>query len=105
METQQLIDFAVDKIDDLKGRDVEVIDVSDKSSIMDFIIVCSGNSKTHVKSIGQHVATEAKHQGTPAIGIEGADFGEWVLVDFGSIVVHVMLDDTREFYQIEKLWQ
>ncbi|WP_111977701.1 ribosome silencing factor [Algibacillus agarilyticus] len=105
MQTNELLGFVTDKIDDLKGRDVEVIDVSEKSTIMDTIVVCSGNSKTHVKSIAGHVATEAKNAGIAPLGVEGSSVGEWVLVDFGFIVLHVMLDDTREFYQLEQLWQ
>ena len=68
------------------------------------MVVCSGNSKTHVQSIGENVALEAKRNGLPPIGIEGKDTGEWVLVDLGSVIVHVMQESTREFYQLEKLW-
>lgn len=104
MQGQNLRDFVVDKIEQIKARDVAVIDVSDKSDVADFLVVCSGNSKTHVRSIANHVALEAKHQGFPAIGIEGETDSEWVLVDFGDVVLHVMQDSTRDFYQLEKLW-
>ncbi|MBA3988057.1 ribosome silencing factor [Aliidiomarina maris] len=104
MQGQNLRDFVVDKIEQIKARDITIIDVTKKSDVADFLIVCSGNSKTHVRSIANHVALEAKHQGFAAIGIEGELDSEWVLVDFGDVVLHVMQDATRDFYQLEKLW-
>ena len=104
MNLQQLKDFAIDKIDDLKGRDITVLDVAEKSTVTDIMVICSGNSKRHVQSIAEHVATEAKHAGMKPLGIEGQDTGEWILVDLGDVVVHVMQDDSRDFYQLEKLW-
>jgi len=104
LQTEQLRDFVVDKADDLKARDIQVLDVRGKTDVTDFLVICSGNSKTHVRSIAGHIATESKHAGEPALGVEGEDDGEWVLVDFGPVVVHVMQDATRDFYQLEKLW-
>jgi ribosome-associated protein len=105
LQAQELRDFIVDKIDDLKGRDVRVLDVSKKSDVTDFLVICSGNSKTHVRGIANHVAIETKHAGLSPLGIEGETDSEWVLVDFGDVVVHVMQDSTRDFYQLEKLWE
>jgi ribosome-associated protein len=105
LQKQQILDFVLDKIDDLKARDIQTFDVSDNSSITDFMVICSGNSKKHVQSIAEHVANEAKHSEHPALGIEGQQEGEWVLVDMGSVILHVMQEATREFYQLEKLWQ
>lgn len=104
MQTEQLRDFVLDKIDDLKGRDIQTLDVRGKTDVTDFLVICSGNSKTHVRSIANHVAIEAKHAGEKALGVEGETEGEWVLVDFGTVVVHIMQDSTRDFYQLEKLW-
>ena len=104
MDHIQLKQFVIDKIDDLKGRDIIDLDVTGKSSVTDTMVVCSGNSKRHVVSIAEHVALEAKRAGNPALSIEGQDEGEWVLVDLGDVVVHVMQDQTRDFYQLEKLW-
>lgn len=104
MQGQELRDFIVDKIADIKARDVAVLNVSKKSDIADYLVICSGNSNTHVRSIANHVALEAKHRGFPAIGIEGESDSEWVLVDFGDVILHVMQDVTRDFYQLEKLW-
>lgn len=104
MQGQTLHTFIVDKIDDLKGRDIVVLDVRGKSSITDCMIICSGNSNRHVCSIADHVAEELRHAGLQPLGIEGETEGEWVLVDMGDVIVHVMQDDTRSLYQLEKLW-
>lgn len=104
MQGKALQAFIVDKIDDMKGRDTVVLDVRKLSSITDCMIICSGNSNRHVRSIADHVAEEARHAGVMPLGIEGADVGEWVLVDLGEVIVHVMQDDTRSLYQLEKLW-
>jgi iojap-like ribosome-associated protein len=104
LQGQTLHTFIVDKIDDLKGRDIVVLDVRGKSSITDCMIICSGNSNRHVCSIADHVAEELRHAGLQPLGIEGEAEGEWVLVDMGDVIVHVMQDDTRSLYQLEKLW-
>ncbi len=91
-------------LDDLKARDVREIDVRDKSSVTDLLVVASGTSSRHVKSIADEVVKKAKHAGLPPIGVEGQREAEWVLVDLGDIVVHVMLPRTREFYGLERLW-
>lgn len=104
MQGQALHDFIADKIDDLKGRDIITLDVRGKSTITDCMIICSGNSNRHVCSIADHVAEELRHAGLQPLGIEGEAEGEWVLVDMGDVIVHVMQDDTRALYQLEKLW-
>lgn len=104
MQGNQLHDFIVDKLDDLKARDILVLDVSGKSTITDCMIICSGNSNRHVNAIADHLATEAKHAGLAPLGVEGQGIGEWVLVDLGEVIVHVMQEETRDFYQLEKLW-
>ena len=104
MQVEALRQFVIDKIEDLKGRDITILDVQEKSTITDYMVVCSGNSKRHVISIAENIYTQAKRSGNKPLGMEGQDTGEWVLVDLGDIVVHVMQDETREFYQLEKLW-
>ncbi|MFC3033776.1 ribosome silencing factor [Pseudoalteromonas fenneropenaei] len=104
MESQQLLDFAFDKVDDMKAKDIVQLDVRGKSSVTDFLLICTGTSKRHVQSIADHVAKEARHAGETPLGQEGQDVGEWVLVDLGDVVVHVMQDQTRQLYELEKLW-
>ncbi|GEK08739.1 ribosome-associated protein [Pseudoalteromonas peptidolytica F12-50-A1] len=104
LDSQQLVDFALDKVDDMKARDIVKLDVRDTSSITDYLVICTGTSKRHVQSIADHVAKEARHAGESPLGHEGQNVGEWVLVDLGDVVVHVMQDETRGFYDLEKLW-
>ena len=105
LQNKQILDFVLDKIDDLKAKDVLTFDVAETSSITDYMVICSGTSKKHVQSIADHVLMEAKQTEDPALGYEGMEEGEWVLVDLGPVVLHVMQDATRDFYQLEKLWQ
>ncbi|MCU4675437.1 ribosome silencing factor [Catenovulum sp. 2E275] len=105
MQSEEIKNFITEKVDDMKARDIVELDLKDKSNFTDTMLVCSGNSKQHVRSIAQYVATEAKHAGHQPLGIEGEEYGEWALVDFGSVVLHVMTDEQREHYQLEKLWQ
>ncbi len=91
-------------VDDLKAKDIQEINVRGKSSVTDLMVVVSGTSSRHVKSIADEVVKKAKQAGMPPLGVEGQREGEWVLVDLGDIVVHVMLPRTREFYALERLW-
>lgn len=91
-------------LDDLKAQNVQEIDVRGKTSIADLLIVASGTSTRHVKSLADEVVKFAKQAGMQPLGIEGQREAEWVLVDLGDIVVHVMLPRVREFYGLERLW-
>jgi len=104
VQTNELVAFVADKIDDMKARDIVTLDVRGKSSVTNFMVICSGTSNRHTKSIAGYLATEVKKAGVQPLGIEGEASGEWVLLDLGDVVVHVMLDESRNFYQLEKLW-
>jgi ribosome-associated protein len=104
VQTTELVSFIQDKIDDMKGRDIVTLDVRGKSSVTEFMIVCSGTSNRHTKSIANYVAAEIKKAGLVTLGVEGQGSGEWVLLDLDDVVVHVMLEESRNFYQLEKLW-
>ncbi|MGO1245864.1 MAG: ribosome silencing factor [Oceanisphaera sp.] len=104
MQGQELYDFIADKLDDSKANDIQILDVTGKSSITDCMIVCSGNSSRHVNAIAENVVMEAKQAGLTYLSLQGKDAGEWVLVDLGDVIVHVMQEETRDFYQLEKLW-
>lgn len=100
----QLRALVLDALDDLKAKDVREVDVRGKSSVTDLLVVASGTSSRHVKSIAEEVVKKAKQAGQPPIGVEGQREAEWVLVDLGDVIVHVMLPRTREFYGLERLW-
>ena len=92
-------------LEDLKADDIVELDVIEKTSFTDYIFVASGTSSRHVKSIANNVATEAKKAGHQPLGVEGETDAEWVLVDLGDIIVHVMQTQVREFYDLESLWR
>lgn len=91
-------------LDDMKAVDIIELNVQGKTSVTDLLIIASGTSSRHVKSIASNVALEAKKQGKKPLGVEGEEQGEWVLVDLGDIIVHVMQPHVRQFYDLEKLW-
>ncbi|SHF05121.1 ribosome-associated protein [Microbulbifer donghaiensis] len=97
-------DIAVAALEDLKGKDIVSLDVSELSDVMDSLVICTGTSSRQVKSLADNVVEEGKKAGVRPIGVEGMDQGDWVLVDYGDLVVHVMLADVRSFYDLEKLW-
>lgn len=104
MQTEQLKQLVVNALEDLKGVDIKVFDVSDKTSVTDIIVIAGGASDRQVRALAQHVVEKAKEQGVRPLGTEGEREGEWVLVDLGDVVVHVMLPRVRDFYNLEKLW-
>ena len=104
MEAETLKELIVDALDDLKAVNTVTLDVTGLTDVMDYLVISSGTSNRHVKSLASNVSMEAKKQGKRPIGVEGDDAGEWVLVDFGDVVVHVMLPATRDFYDLERLW-
>ncbi len=104
MEAEPLKQLVVDALDDLKAVNTVCLEVSDLTDIMDYLVISSGTSNRHVKSLADNVCLEAKKAGQRPLGVEGEDAGEWVLVDFGDVVVHVMLPATRDFYDLERLW-
>ncbi len=97
--------MALAALEALKAEDIIAMDVREKTSITDWIIVASGTSSRHVKSVAGHVAQVAKQAGTPPFGVEGEEAGEWVLVDLGDVIVHVMQREVRAFYDLESLWK
>lgn len=101
---QSLQDFIIDKIDDLKGKDIVTLDVRGKSSITDYMIICTGTSNRHVSSIANHLLDEAKKQGYLVLGSEGKSDADWVVVDMDAVIVHIMQEESRQLYELEKLW-
>jgi ribosome-associated protein len=104
MNSKEVIEMSVTTLEDMKGIDLVVIDIVGKSSIADAMIVVTGTSQRHVRSLAESVRLSAKEANHPPLGIEGGDSSDWVLVDLGDVIVHVMTEEKREFYSLEKLW-
>jgi len=102
--TAELRKTVVAALEELKAKDVREIDVRGKTSIADLLVIASGTSARHVKSIADEVVKFAKKAGVMPLGVEGEQEAEWVLVDLGDVIVHVMLPRIREFYGLERLW-
>ncbi len=105
LTTDELLQLVVSSLEDFKATDITVIDVSGKNPLTERMVVASGNSTRHVKSMADNVVVKAKSAGNPPLGVEGAREGEWVLVDLNDVIVHLMLPQTRAFYNLEKLWE
>ena len=101
---EQLLACVTDATEELKAKDVVTIDVRGKSSVADYFVIASGTSSRHVKSIAEEVVRFAKKLDMMPLGVEGEREAEWVLVDLGDVIVHVMLPRVREFYALERLW-
>ncbi|NIR61291.1 MAG: ribosome silencing factor [Gammaproteobacteria bacterium] len=102
---EALKDLIVDALEELKGVDIQALDVRGKTTITDFMVVVSGRSDRHVKSLADNVIKRAKAAGVRPLGVEGEREAQWILLDLGDAVVHVMLPRMREFYHLEKLWR
>lgn len=104
VNTATLRKTVIAALEDLKAKDIREIDVRGKTSIADLLVIASGTSARHVKSIADEVVKFAKKAGVMPLGVEGEREAEWVLVDLGDVIVHVMLPRIREFYGLERLW-
>jgi len=104
MDTPSLEKIVIAALEDIKARDIEVIDTSTHTPLFDRIIIASAESGRQTRALACNVHDKVKEAGGEVIGTEGQDTGEWVLVDLGDVVVHVMLPRVREFYALERLW-
>jgi len=104
MNSEQLSTLVVDALEEVKAKDITVLDVRDMTEVTDYMVVASGTSNRHVKALIENVTEKAKAAGHRPIGVEGEDGGEWVLLDLQDALVHVMQPKVREFYNLEKLW-
>ena len=101
---KKIIDVVRKALEEIKGKDIAILDVTDVTDVMDTMIVASGSTNRQVKALANTVIEDAKKAGFQPIGVEGMEDGEWVLVDLGDIVIHIMQPAIREFYELEKLW-
>jgi ribosome-associated protein len=104
MNSEKLSALIVAALEDVKAKDIVTLDVRNMTSVTDYMIIASGTSKRHVKALIENVADQTRAAGQRAIGIEGEEGSEWVLLDLQDALVHVMLPKVREFYNLEKLW-
>ncbi len=104
MESEALEQLVVDALEDRKARDLRVRDVREQSSVTDVMVIASGTSGRQVQAMAEHVVERSKAAGVQPLGVEGEEVGDWVVVDLGDVVVHVMRPEVRDFYNLEKLW-
>ena len=105
LTSEEVAKLAIAALEDVKAQDIVSINVREKTSVTDFMVIASGSSSRHVKSLVDNVLDKVKEQGVRPLGSEGLDTGEWALLDLGDVVVHVMLPTARQFYDLERLWQ
>ena len=105
MQTNDLQNLAVKALDDLQAIDTTVLDVRPLTTVTDLMIICTGRSTRHIKSIADNLVTQAKQQKVSYLHMEGDENCDWILVDMGDIVVHIMLATARSFYDLEALWE
>jgi len=91
-------------LEDAKARDIVVLDVRKISDFTDYMVIATGTSNRHVQSTADKVVDALRTQGVRTVGVEGGRTGDWVLIDFGDVIAHVMREETRDFYNLEKLW-
>jgi ribosome-associated protein len=104
MQIDELLTIVQDTLDERKGIDITTIDVQGKSSVTDFMVLVTGSSERHVKSLCDYVSENVKAKGFMPLGMEGETGSDWVLLDLGDVILHVMTLKAREFYELEKLW-
>ncbi|KMK51070.1 ribosome-associated protein IOJAP [[Actinobacillus] muris] len=101
---QNLVDFLVETLSGLKAQEIQAIDVKGKSSITDTMILCTGTSSRHVASTADNLIEESKKAGVEVFAHEGKAVADWIVIDFGQAIVHILQRESRELYQLEKLW-
>jgi len=104
MQAEKLLAIVTKVLDDRKAENIVTIDVIGKTSFTDYMVIATGISARHSKALCEYVTLELKDQGVMPLGVEGGQDSEWVLVDLGDVILHVMTAQSREFYQLEKLW-
>lgn len=103
--SESLLEMVTSTLEEMKAIDPVVLEVRNSTAVTDFMVIATGSSSRHVRSVAEEIVKNSKHLGVQPLGVEGEQEGDWVLVDLGDIVVHVMQDATRKFYNLEHLWE
>lgn len=104
-EQNPMLNTLLKSLEDIQAIDVKVIDVHKQTTITDYMIIASGRASRHVKAVAQKVMEDMKLAGLPSISCTGLESGDWALIDFGDFIVHVMQPESRQFYNLEGLWE
>lgn len=105
IEKNLLLNKVLDSLNEIQAIDITTLNVSDITTVTDFMVICQGRSSRHVKAIADNIIEDLKKDGFAVLSANGLKNSEWILVDFGDVVVHIMLPETRSFYNLEGLWQ
>lgn len=105
MHSEQLKSLVIDALNELKAVDVTALDVGELSGFTDYMVIAGGTSSRHVKSLADNLLRRCRKAGVRPLGVEGERAAEWILVDLGDVVIHIMLPEVRDFYNLEKLWR
>jgi len=104
MQVTELLNKVVSVLEEKKGQDITVLDVIGKTSITDYMVLVTSTSERHAKALSEYVMVEVKAYGVTPLGVEGQQGSDWVLLDLGDVILHIMTAQARDFYQLEKLW-
>ncbi len=104
MEADSLLKLVIQYLEDIKAQHIVTINVSERTSVTDYMVIANGTSSRHVQAVADSVAEKVKQQGITPLGSEGRGQSDWVLIDLGDVVLHVMTAQAREFYDLERLW-
>ncbi len=105
MKGKRLANFIVNLIEDKKGKDIKLLDVRKLTTLTDYFIICTADVPEHGKAIAEEIRLKLKKKGNFLINEEGEEFGEWIAMDYGEVIVHIMIEEKREFYNLEKIWE
>lgn len=101
---QQVLDTVVKSLNDLKGKDIITLNTSTKSDLFDYIVIVTGKTTVHTRAIAKNLIRDVKKAGFKKHKLEGEDYGHWIITDINGVLVHIMLEDVREYYCLEQLW-
>lgn len=104
MQTNELLKIIEDVLDERKAQNITIIDVIGKTSVTDYMVIVTATSERHAKALSNYVIEKVKENGVTPLGVEGQQGSDWILLDLGDVILHLMTAQSREFYQLEKLW-